>query len=227
VSGLALGIDGAAHRGALDAHGMTIGVLGCGIDVYYPREHLALQDRIAHDGLLLSEWLPGQPPLRHHFPHRNRIIAAMSTAVVVVEASEKSGEVKTAEHAVQQGIDVYVVPNALDLPNMQGNLALLRDGAQVFTESRDLLESTRLIGVGATIPRAADREAPPDDPLQRRVWTEVTHEARHVDAIANAAALPTTRVLVALLELELEGRVRQLPGSRFARVARREPRRVA
>lgn len=221
VSGVARGIDAAAQEAALEVGGASIGVLGCGIDVYYPRENTRLQQRLAAAGLLLSEFFPGAPPLRHHFPYRNRIIAALSCAVVVVEATEKSGAVKTAEHALLQAVDVYVVPNAIDHPNMQGNLALLRDGVHVYTGARDLLELLGLLHVGETVPHAAHVAAPPDGVLHGRIWEQLSSGALHVDDVAAAAGLPPTSVLVALLELELDGRVRQLPGNRFARVVPR------
>jgi DNA processing protein len=221
TSGVARGIDAAAQQAALEAGGASIGVLGCGIDVCYPHENARLQERLGETGLLLSEFLPGAPPLQHHFPYRNRIIAALSCAVVVVEATEKSGAVRTAEHAIAQGVAVYAVPNALDHPNVQGNLALLRDGAHCYTGARDLLESTGLLHVGQALPHTADDTIPPEDALQSRIWDQLSSGARHIDEVAAAAGLPSTRVLVALLELELDGRVRQLPGSRFARVTRR------
>lgn len=227
VSGVARGIDAAAQEAALDVGGASIGVLGCGIDVFYPRENTRLQERLAVAGLLLSEFFPGAPPLKHHFPYRNRIIAALSSAVVVVEAAEKSGAVKTAEHAMLQDVDVYVVPNALDHPNFQGNRALIRDGVHVYTGARDLLEILGLLRVGEALPHAADGAVSPEDALHARIWDRLSAAARHVDEVAADTGLPTTSVLVALLELELDGRVRQLPGSRFARVAQPRLARVA
>ena len=221
VSGVARGIDAAAQEASLDVGGASIGVLGCGIDVLYPRENNWLQERLGVAGLLLTEFLPGTPPLKHHFPYRNRIIAALSCAVVVVEASEKSGAVKTAEHASLQSIDVYVVPNALDHPNFQGNRALLRDGVHVYTGARDLLETLGLLHVGQGLPHTADAAMRPQSALHARIWDLLTASARHVDEVAAEAALPPTSVLVALLELELDGRVKQLPGNRFARVPER------
>jgi DNA processing protein len=215
ISGLALGIDAAAHTSALDAEGATIGVLGCGIDVYYPRQNTRLQDRVARDGLLLSELLPGMPPLRHHFTHRNRIIAALSEAVVVVEAGERSGAVATGNHAVAAGVRVLGVMNAMHLPNVQGVLALFRDGAEIYAGVRDLLESTGLIGVGDALPQPA---APIPPARHGKVWAALGNEPLHTDAIAAEAGLTTAEALGALLELELDGRVRQLAGNRFVRV---------
>ncbi|HSJ07344.1 MAG TPA: DNA-processing protein DprA [Longimicrobiales bacterium] len=220
VSGLARGIDAASHLAALDAGGGTIAVLGCGVDVYYPRENTALQDRIAHAGLLVSEFLPGEPPRRYRFPHRNRIIAALSAAVVVVEAGERSGAIRTAEHAMEAGIATYGVPGALDRPNTQGILGLYRDGVPPYTGARDLVESVGLIAAEECDPRLDSVDTPPAGPLHARVWSAVGREPAHIDAIAAAAAAATTDALTALLELELDGRVAQLPGARFVRAGR-------
>jgi DNA processing protein len=226
VSGVAAGIDAAAHAAALDAGGATIGVLGCGVDVYYPRRNLALQDAIARHGLLLSELLPGEPPRKYQFPHRNRIIAALSRAVVIVEAGHRSGALSTALHAIEQDVPLYGVPNAVEHPNVQGILGLFEDGIPPYTGERQLLESCGLLELGAPPPPAAAGEEPPADALARRVWTALAREAAHVDRIAADAGLAATDALVALLELELDGRALQHPGGRFSRVPQRRNRRV-
>lgn len=217
VSGLALGIDAAAHTAALDAGGTTIAVLGCGIDVHYPPQNRGLQNRIAREGLLISELLPAERPRRHQFPHRNRIIAALSGAVIVVEAGEKSGAVTTGNHAANQGVPVYGVPNAIHLPNAQGIMALFRDGASVYTGLRDLLESTGLIQLGDEVPMDLFRDAPPENAVHARLWRALEGGPVHADALAQTAGVAPTAALVALLELELDGRVRQLAGQRFER----------
>ena len=149
VSGLALGIDGASHRGALEAGGDTIAVLGSGVDLIQPASHRRLGERVAREGLLLSEFLPGEPARAYHFPRRNRILAALGSAVVVVEAAEKSGALITVEHALDLGRDVYAVPGALDAPQSRGCNILIRQGAQVITSpeefGRDLGLGLRLI----------------------------------------------------------------------------------
>jgi DNA processing protein len=221
ISGLARGIDAAAHVAALESGGGTIAVLGCGVDVYYPRENAALQDRIGQAGLLLSEFLPGDAPRKYRFPHRNRIIAALSTAVVVVEAGERSGAIRTAEHAMEAGIATYGVPGALDRPNMQGILGLYRDGVPPYTGVRDLVESVGLVSAVTECAVGSDpEEVPPAGRLHARVWSAVGREPLHVDTIAAAAAAATTDALAALLELELDGRVAQLAGARFVRAGR-------
>jgi DNA processing protein len=224
ISGLARGIDAAAHTSALDAGGHTIAVLGCGIDVYYPQCNMALQDRLARDGLLLSEFLPGEPPRKYQFPHRNRVIAGLSRAVVVVEAGEKSGALSTAHHAMAFGLQVFTVSNAVDRPTYQGILALHREaGCHVYTGVRDLLESTGVLALGAPIPVAPAGDSPPAGTLHALVWSALADGPAHVDAVAAAAQVPAADALVALLELELDGRARQLPGGRFdvQRAARR------
>jgi DNA processing protein len=137
VSGLALGIDGASHRGALEAGGDTIAVLGSGVDLIQPTSHRRLGERVAREGLLLSEFLPGEPARAYHFPRRNRILAALGSAVVVVEAAEKSGAMITVEHALDLGRDVYAVPGALDAPQSRGCNLLIHQGAQVITSPQE------------------------------------------------------------------------------------------
>jgi DNA processing protein len=170
VSGLALGIDGASHRGALEAGGDTIAVLGSGVDLIQPASHRRLGERVAREGLLLSEFLPGEPARAYHFPRRNRILAALGGAVVVVEAAEKSGALITVEHALDLGRDVYAVPGALDAPQSRGCNLLIGQGAQVITSpeefGRDLglvcgsSWEFRSVTEGARSARAAPNEVP-------------------------------------------------------------------
>jgi DNA processing protein len=213
VSGLALGIDAAAHSAALAAGGATAAVLGCGVDVYYPRRNTALQDRIASDGLLISELLPGEPPRSYQFPHRNRIIAALSRAVVVVEAGVQSGAIRTAVHAMEQGVDVFGVPGRIDEPGVQGILALYDDGVAPFTTIRMLLESTGVLTLGGTLPAG-----PRADAAAGGVLGALGTRPTHIDAIARAAGVGAGEALTALLQLELDGVVAQLPGGRFRRL---------
>jgi DNA processing protein len=230
VSGLARGIDAAAHTAALDAGGPSIAVLGCGVDVYYPRENVALQDRMADDALVLSEQLPGEPPRKHQFPHRNRIIAGLSRIVVVVEAGERSGALTTGSHAADQGLDVVCVTNAVHMPNMQGILALLREGAHAYTGVHDLLLRAQLLRLGEPVPVGPGTEeaASADDPapaaLDGRVWAMLKAQPIQVDTLSSLTGLPVRQLLAVLLELELDGCVRQLPGLWFVRVSKRRRR---
>lgn len=146
VSGLARGIDRAAHRGALEGGGETIAVLGCGVDVFYPEENRDLQERIAQGGLLVSEFAPGMPPVAGNFPRRNRILSALSKAIVLVECRRRSGALNTCRHALDQGRDVFVVPGWPTSPLSSGPLQLLRDGARAIRDADDLLEDLRGIG---------------------------------------------------------------------------------
>lgn len=220
VSGLALGIDAAAHGAALDAGGDTIGVLGCGVDVHYPRRNTTLQDRVAEEGLLLSELLPGEPPRKFQFPERNRLIAALSEVVVVVEAGEKSGALATANHAAAQGTTVFGVPNAIHLPTMQGILQLWREGASIYTGLQDLLLAANLIAFGESAPVVPGPPPAPAGTLHRQVWDALASGPMHIDSIAVAAGLPVHGVLGLLLELELDGVVAQSAGQRFSLVRR-------
>lgn len=220
VSGMARGIDAAAHEGALEAPGATIAVLGCGVDVVYPLEHDKLYRHIGETGLLLSEQLPGESPRRHTFTYRNRIIAALSSAVVVVEAAARSGALATANHAARMGVHVFGVPNSMYAPGMQGILGLFRDGASVYTGSRDFLEGIGLLHL--TADAAADEpEAaavfPDDAPLASRLWAVLRPDPLHIDELAATVGAPAAVALAGLLELELDGKADQHAGLRFSR----------
>jgi DNA processing protein len=210
VSGLARGIDAAAHQGALDAGGATMAVLGSGIDVIYPREHAAMADAIEARGALVTEHAPGTPPLPPHFPLRNRIISGLSLAVVVVEASERSGSLITARLALDQGRDVLAVPGPVMPGRHRGCHALIKDGARVVETVRDVLEE---IGWTALPPRAAVK------PLSINGFEVDLRpgEALSADALAERASRPVAEILAALTRLELAGLVARTPGGAFLR----------
>ena len=151
VSGLARGVDGAAHAGALDGGGRTVAVLGCGVDVVYPRQHGALAARVAAQGVIVSEFPPGTEPRPSHFPLRNRIISGLSRAVVVVEASEQSGSLITAQMALEQGRDVLAVPGTWPAGRYRGCHALIKDGARLVETVEDVLEEIGWRPAGATL----------------------------------------------------------------------------
>jgi len=211
ASGLARGIDGAAHRAALEAGGDTIAVLGCGIDVVYPRQHRALQEGIATTGLLLSEYPPGTRALGHHFPVRNRIIAAIGRLLVVVEAGIKSGTHSTARAALDAGKDVFVVPGPIGRPTSEGSNLLLKDGAHVLTEPADILFALDLPL------ETPERQRPalqvPD--RYRSLWDVLSTEPVCLDDVARRVGWPAPTTLAALTDLEILGLARQVPGGRY------------
>lgn len=226
ASGLALGIDGAAHRGALDAGGETLAVLGTGPDTAYPPAHRALFGRIAEEGLLVSEFLSGEPALPHHFPRRNRLIAALSHVVVVIEAARRSGALITAGHALDLGVPVAAVPGRIDSPGSEGANRLIRDGAHPVLGPEDVLDLLPgVFGVGAggqmglgldgTVGGPAARD---EDGDAGSVWRGLAEAPLSVDELARVTGLAPGRILGALTELEIAGRVRREGGTRFRRV---------
>ncbi|MDR5684152.1 MAG: DNA-processing protein DprA [Armatimonadota bacterium] len=210
VSGLARGIDAAAHRGALEASGPTIAVLACGLDQVYPPEHRDLADRIAHRGGLISEHPPGTPPLPHHFPARNRIVSGLARAVVVVEARLRSGALITADFALEQGREVFAVPGSVLNPRSRGPHRLLRDGAHLAESADDVLE---LLGIPLPA-RSAPLSA--DD----RALLDVLSQPRHPDEIAGSCPGGAAALGALLTSLELRGAVRRLAGGRYVRTVR-------
>lgn len=221
VSGLALGIDGVAHRAALPE---TIAVLGAGIDVPQPPSHRELQEEIGEQGLLLSEFPPGAEALPFHFPQRNRIIAALSKALLVVEAPLRSGALITAEHAYDLGVDVMAVPGPPRRAASVGSNALLRDGAALVMEPRDVLDAlgltpaSRRPATGDPAPLEVVAPPPGIEGAALALWHAAASGPCHIDELAGRAGLGTSSSLNALLELEIMGLVRRHPGQRFERV---------
>ncbi len=216
VSGLARGIDEAAHRGALDVGGGTIAVLGSGVDRPWPDGDLAR--RMAREGLLLSEFAPGEGPRRHHFPLRNRIIAGLSRAVIVIEAAHASGSLITARWAIDQGIEVYALPGRVDHPMARGCHRLLREGAALVESPEELLVE---LGLEAAAQRAAGlAAAPPDQPqgLDRTLLGALVGETLSLDELIARVQAPPTEILSLLAELELRGSVARSPGGLYRRV---------
>jgi DNA processing protein len=213
ASGLALGIDAAAHRGALAANGPTVAVLGRGADQPYPPGHRALFRRIEQEGLVISEFLPGTPPLPHHFPRRNRILAAIAEAVVVVEAARTSGSLITVDHALDLGIDVWAVPGPIETAPCEGSNRLIADGAKM------LVSVPQFVRAITGVEEGRERGGGPLEGAARRVLARLGRETLGVDQVATAAQVPVEEALALLTELELGGLVRQLPGMRFQRVA--------
>jgi DNA processing protein len=220
ASGLALGVDGAAHRGALAMGGDTVAVLGRGADRPYPLAHRGLFRDIVARGLVVSEFLPGTPPLPHHFPRRNRILAALARAVVVVEAGATSGSLITVDHALDLGIEVWAVPGPIEAPTSEGSNRLLAEGARPLLSIAAFVEA--LTGVGAqTGTRAGGVGAPAArvDGPPGRVLASLGSETLGVDQLATRLGLSVSETLVLLTALELGGLVCQLPGMRFRKAA--------
>ena len=237
VSGLALGIDGAAHEGALEGGGQTIAVVGTGLDRVYPKKHLALAHRIAAQGMLVSEFPLGTPPLTANFPKRNRIISGLSCGTLVVEAALKSGSLITARMAAEQGKDVFAIPGSIHSPQSRGCHALIKQGAKLVELAQDVLEELQLPLERLALPRpscaatgaaahtgdggdggAANAASPsrPDSALLGALG----YDPVSLDAIQSRTGLPTARLLGQLLELELDGLLARLPGGLFQRLSR-------
>jgi DNA processing protein len=217
VSGLARGVDSAAHRGAL-TRGRTVAVLGSGVDYIYPPEHKPLAAQIAESGLIVSEYAPGAPPLPHHFPLRNRLISGLSLAVVVIEASEKSGSLITAACALEQGREVMAVPGNVLSGRNRGGHALLKDGAKIVETADDILDELGSAGDrSAKAETSSSGKAGSTDPVLRVMAVDQPYD---LDALALESGLDVRRLLPRLIELELAGLVRRLGGGRFVRPSR-------
>ena len=214
VSGLALGVDGAAHEGALDGGGATLAVLGCGLDHPYPVAHLDLREQmVSAGGGLLSEHPPGTAPRKSHFPRRNRLVAALSGAVVVVEAAARSGALITARLALDQGREVLAVPGSIYEPRRAGCHRLLREGAGLCESTTDILAA---LGLAVASPEAA--ALPPLEGPAARVWQALDDaEPRDAGAVCIRVGLDVATVAGALMALEVAGRARRLPGAGFVR----------
>lgn len=218
VSGAAYGIDAAAHHGALRAGGGTAAVLGCGVDVVYPRTHADLFRHIAEQGLLLSEYPLGTPPEGFRFPARNRIISGLVKGVVVVEAAEKSGSLITARLALDQGREVFAVPGRIDSLKSAGSHRLIQQGAHLVQTAADILEGLAW-GSGATAAPSRQHPTGPADlsAPALRLLEQLDVYPRDIDALSRLTELPIVELHALLLQLELQGLVRQLPGQLYER----------
>jgi DNA processing protein len=212
VSGAALGIDAAAHRGALRADGDTVAVLGSGIDVPYPRGNRRLIDAIAEVGTVVSEYPPGTPPVPRRFPARNRIVAALARAVLVVEGATGSGSILTAEFAVDLGRDVLAVPGPVTSPLSEAPHALIRDGAALVRGVEDVLAVLGIGGEGGP----GVGEVPGLSEEERRVFDAVTGTGLTLESVAAGAGVCSAVAMAALVELELRGLIRAA-GGRYER----------
>ncbi|MCS6896561.1 MAG: DNA-processing protein DprA, partial [Nitrospira sp.] len=224
VSGLARGIDAAAHRGALLGKGRTVAVLGCGIDRTYPPEHRALRRHIEESGgAVISELPVGALPLAHHFPRRNRIISGVSVGVLVSEATKESGSLITARLALEQGRDVFAVPGPVTSEMCKGSNGLIKQGAKLVESAQDVLdEILPQIDSRLAMSLSLDGERPaPTESLggnDAAVYAALSADAQSIDAVIDRTRLDAAKVAASLLSLELSGLVRQLPGQQYVRL---------
>ena len=233
ISGAAAGIDTEAMEGALSQGGLTIGVLGCGVDKVFPAENWQLFEKVTRQGCLLSEYAPGTPAYKWNFPRRNRIISGLSQGVLVVEAPKNSGALITAKQALEQGKDVFAVPGNVDVASCQGSNALLREGAIMVTGGWDILseyagmypdalrQRSTEEKVARTVPERIDnplpleysvRENGDEDPLQTRILKVLKLEKMHINALTDLTGMTSGEVMSALTMMEIEGLVQTLPG---------------
>jgi DNA processing protein len=224
VSGLALGVDGAAHEGALEGARddllATVAVVGTGLDRVYPKQHHALAHRIAQRGVIVSEYPIGTPPLAENFPRRNRIISALGQGTLVVEAALQSGSLITARLAAEQGKDVFAVPGSIHSTQSRGCHALLRQGAKLVETAQDVLEDLRWVpALPRSAAEAAEREDHEPGAVEDGLLAAMGYEPVSLDALTARTGIPASLLQAQLLEHELAGAVMRLPGGLFQRAA--------
>jgi DNA processing protein len=224
VSGLAMGIDAAAHSGGLAGPGSTIAVLGTGIDIVYPRRNAQLAAQIAERGLLVSEFPLGTAPAAHNFPRRNRLISGLARGCLVVEAASASGSLITARTAADQGREVFAIPGSIHSPLSRGCHSLIKSGAKLVESAEDVLDELsgfRRSGYASTTARAAsaDGEQPATDSA---LLAHMGHDPVDVDALCTRAGMTAEQVSSELLRLELDGRIAALPGGLYQRLQKGE-----
>lgn len=211
VSGMARGVDSEAHRGALEAGGRTIAVLGSGLDVPYPPENKGLMEQIGAQGAVLTEFSLGTEPLAGNFPQRNRLISGLANGVVVVEAADRSGAMITAAYALDQGREVFAVPGSVEVRSSRGTNLLIKRGAKLVQAVEDILEELP--------PSIARTPGPPPSltKAEQAIWDVLAEGPLHVDALARQLGMQSSALLATLLGMELRGLIRQDPGKIFAR----------
>ena len=223
VSGMALGVDGAAHDGALMGGGHTIAVVGTGLDRVYPKKHLALAHRIAERGLIVSEFPLGTPPLTANFPRRNRIISGLCHGTLVVEAALQSGSLITARLAAEQGKDVFAIPGSIHSPQSRGCHLLIKQGAKLVESAQDVLEELPLplsfAAAEASTVDAMTLTETCEDKEESPLLAALGFDAASLDALQARTGWPTAQLQAQLLALELNGQVARLPGGLFVRIA--------
>ncbi|MFQ5848969.1 MAG: DNA-processing protein DprA [Candidatus Binatia bacterium] len=218
ISGMARGIDGEAHQAALGAGGRTVAVLGSGVDVTYPWEHKALYEEICQRGAIISELPMGTPPFPYNFPSRNRLISGLSLGVVVVEATERSGSLITARLGLEQGREVFAVPGQAGASRSRGTHRLIRQGAKLVEGVEDIVEeiAPQLLTRAGVVKESPSPPLPPNTTLEaRKVFELVQRGSLQIDEVIQASGLSSAKVSEILLDLEIKGLLRQLPGKRF------------
>jgi DNA processing protein len=219
ASGLAAGIDAAAHRGGLSGPGSTVAVVGTGLDIVYPARNHALAHQIAAGGLILSEFPLGTPAKPGHFPRRNRLISGLAKGVLVVEAALQSGSLITAREAAEQGRDVFAIPGSIHSPLSKGCHQLIKQGAKLVEAAADILEELGAPPRPAPIPGGMTPASETDDPAEATLLAALGHDPVDIDSLTGRAGLTPDRAYAILLTLELTGRVARLPGGRYQLLA--------
>ena len=218
VSGLAYGIDTAAHQGCLQGGSPTIAVMGCGLDMDYPAENAGLRKEIlSHEGLILSEYAPGEKPLGWHFPWRNRIISALGDCLAVMEARIRSGSMTSVHHALEQGKDVFVYPGDPGSPRSEGNHQLIREGAIYFTCAEDLTEDMGWLDKTEDVRQnnGHDNMEVHVSPLEKKVLDELEAGERSFEQLLDVMGIPASALNASLSMLQIQGLIKALPGKRF------------
>ena len=217
VSGLALGIDAAAHRGALPHPGSSVAVVGTGLDRVYPARNRDLAHELAAHGAIISEFAPGTPPLPGNFPRRNRLISGLARGTLVVEATVSSGSLITARLANEQGREVFALPGSIHSPFSKGCHKLIRDGAKLVETAQDILDELKLPVVASRL-NPVPREHGPEDATEAALLAALGHDPMDVDSLAARSGLAVAKVTATLTALELLGRVAAIPGGRWQRM---------
>ncbi len=213
ISGMARGVDTAAHQGALQNKGRTLAVLGSGIDVCYPPENRQLMDDISRSGAVISEFDLGTPPFAYNFPRRNRVVSGLARAVVAIEAKEKSGVMNTVKWALDQNKEVFAIPGNIYAKTSHGTNRLIKEGAIPVTSPHEVMD---YLGLTHARNEKATREILLDE-AERNVWEALSSEPIYLDTLAEKVNEPTGKLLNALLKLEMKGYVKQLPGMSFVK----------
>lgn len=215
VSGLALGVDGIAHNKALEGNGRTIGVLGNGLDIIYPRKNRDLYREVPKNGALMSEYFLGVPPLAYNFPQRNRIISGLSLGVIIIEAKEKSGSLITASHALEQGKEVFALPGNINSIFSKGTNKLIKDGAKLIMDIDDIIEEVYELQVKMKIKKEESLDYSQFSPLELKVIECIKEGPIHSDSIALSTGLDISTINSILTVLELKGAIKEMTGRVF------------